>query len=116
MTHCGWNSTLEAIAVGKPMVTWPISAEQFYNEKFVNEILRIGTGVGVKEWVKVLGDHVSSEAIEKAINRLMTGEEAEEMRSRARKLAEMAREAGEEGGSSHSDFNSLVEELRWLRA
>ncbi|XP_002518722.4 uncharacterized protein LOC8288161 [Ricinus communis] len=112
VTHCGWNSTLEGITAGKPMVTWPISAEQFYNEKLVTEILKIGTGVGVKEWVKFHGDHVTSEAVEKAINRIMTGEEAEEMRSRAKKLAEMAGHAVEEGGSSYSDLNALVEELR----
>ena len=59
------------------MVTWPISADQFDNERFVNENLKIGTGVGVIEWVKEHCDHVTSESIEKAINRLMTGEEAE---------------------------------------
>ena len=42
----------------------------------MNEILKIGTGVGVNQWVKAHGDHVTSEAIEKVINRLMTGEEA----------------------------------------
>jgi hypothetical protein len=45
----------------------------------------------------------------------MVGEEAEEMRSRAKKLGETARKAVEEGGSSYSDFNALIEELRWRR-
>ncbi|KAF2321088.1 hypothetical protein GH714_033779 [Hevea brasiliensis] len=60
VTHCGWNSTLEGITAGKPMVTWPVSAEQFYNEKLVIEVLKIGIGVGVKEWVKWHGDHVEA--------------------------------------------------------
>ncbi|KAF2321090.1 hypothetical protein GH714_033787 [Hevea brasiliensis] len=115
VTHCGWNSTLEGITAGKPMVTWPVSAEQFYNEKLVIEVLKIGIGVGVKEWVKWHGDHVESKAIEKAITRIMVGQEAEEMRSRSKKLGEMARQAVEEGGSSYSDFNALVEELSWRR-
>ncbi|KDP24998.1 hypothetical protein JCGZ_23981 [Jatropha curcas] len=96
VTHCGWNSTLEGVSAGKPMVTWPVSAEQFYNEKLVTEVLKIGIGVGAKEWVRLHGDYVKSEAIEKAISRVMEGEEAEEMRSRARKLGEMARQAVEE--------------------
>ncbi|PRQ43685.1 putative flavonol 7-O-beta-glucosyltransferase [Rosa chinensis] len=32
LTHCGWNSILEAICPGIPMITWPRFAEQFYNE------------------------------------------------------------------------------------
>jgi len=36
-------------------------------------------------------------------------EEAEEMRSRAKKLGETARTAVEEGLSSCSDFNALIE-------
>ncbi|XP_073267309.1 scopoletin glucosyltransferase-like [Populus alba] len=115
VTHCGWNSTLEGITAGKPLITWPVFAEQFYNEKLVTDVLRTEVGVGVKEWVRVRGDHVKSEAVEKAITRIMVGEEAEEKRSRANKLGEMARKAVEEGGSSWSDFNALIEELRSYR-
>ncbi|XWS54766.1 hypothetical protein CRYUN_Cryun10bG0117300 [Craigia yunnanensis] len=50
MTHLGWNSTLESITAGVPMVTWPLSNEQFYNEKLVTDILKVGVGVGVQEW------------------------------------------------------------------
>jgi len=37
VTHCGWNSTLEAVTVtaGVPMVTWPVAAHQFFNHKLV---------------------------------------------------------------------------------
>ncbi|KAG6735700.1 hypothetical protein POTOM_061649 [Populus tomentosa] len=115
VTHCGWNSTLEGITAGKPMVTWPIFAEQFYNEKLVTDVLKTGVGVGVKEWLRMHGDHVKSEAVEKTITQIMVGEEAEETRSRAKKLGETARKAVEEGGSSYSDFNALIEELRRRR-
>ncbi|OAY45582.1 scopoletin glucosyltransferase [Manihot esculenta] len=112
VTHCGWNSTLEAISAGVPMVTWPLSAEQFYNEKLVTQILRIGVAVGAQQWASTVGDSVKKEAIKKAVEHIMASEETEEMRCRAKKLAEMARKATEEGGSSHSDFNSLIEQLR----
>jgi len=74
-----------------------------------NSVLKIGVGVGVKEWLRVNGDHVKSEAVEKAITQIMMGEEIEEMRSRAKKLGETARKAVEEGGSSCSNFNALIE-------
>lgn len=116
VTHCGWNSILEGVSAGLPLVTWPVSGEQFYNEKYVTEILRIGVAVGAKKWARFVGDSVSREAVESAVNRIMDGEEAEEMRSRARALAEMAREAFEEGGSSSSDLNALIEELKLRRS
>ncbi|KAG2685453.1 hypothetical protein I3843_10G119100 [Carya illinoinensis] len=115
VTHCGWNSTLEGVAAGVTMVTWPISAEQFYNEKLVTQVLKIGVTVGVQQWIRVGGDIIKKEAIEKAVRQIMVGEEAEEMRRRAKALAEMARIAVEEGGSSYSDLNASIEELKSLR-
>ncbi|KAG6710188.1 hypothetical protein I3843_06G162700 [Carya illinoinensis] len=115
VTHCGWNSTLEGVAAGVTMVTWPVSAEQFYNEKLVTQVLKIGVAVGVQQWIRVVGDSIKKEAIEKAVRQIMVGEEAEEMRRRAKALAEMARIAVEEGGSSYSDLNASIEELKSLR-
>jgi hypothetical protein len=37
VTHWGWNSTLEGIR--------PIFAEQFYNEKLVTDVLKVGAVV-----------------------------------------------------------------------
>ncbi|KAJ6896388.1 scopoletin glucosyltransferase [Populus alba x Populus x berolinensis] len=112
MTHCGWNSTLEGVTAGVPMVTWPLGAEQFCNEKLITDVLKIGIGVGALEWSryekKII---VRKEDIEKAIIQLLVGEEAEEIRNRARVLKEMARRATKEGGSSYSDLTAFLEEL-----
>lgn len=101
VTHCGWNSTLEAVSAGVPMLTWPVSAEQFYNEKFVTDILQIGVPVGVKKWNRIVGDNITSNALQKALHRIMIGEEAEPMRNRAHKLAQMATTALQHNGSSY---------------
>ncbi|KAG5238792.1 scopoletin glucosyltransferase [Salix suchowensis] len=115
VTHCGWNSTVEGIAAGVPMATCPLSAEQFYNEKLVTQILKIGIRIGVQEQALSGGDSIKSEALEKAVSQLMEGEEAEEMRSRAAAYGKMARKAVEEGGSSYSDLNALIDELSFCR-
>ncbi|XP_038888267.1 scopoletin glucosyltransferase-like [Benincasa hispida] len=114
ITHCGWNSTLEGVAAGVPMVTWPVSAEQFYNEKLVTEVLKVGVAVGVEKWVRIVGDFIGKGAVEKAIRRVMEGEEAEEMRNRAKELGEMSRKAVAENGSSCSDLDALIKELKSL--
>ncbi|KAF2294665.1 hypothetical protein GH714_014607 [Hevea brasiliensis] len=81
----------------------------------VGDLLKIGVAVGAQEWSrhekKIL---VKKEDIEKSMSRLMVGEEAEEIRNRAMALKEMARRATEEG-SSYSDVNALLEELRALK-
>uniref|UniRef100_A0A6N2L3C8 Glycosyltransferase n=1 Tax=Salix viminalis TaxID=40686 RepID=A0A6N2L3C8_SALVM len=113
VTHCGWNSAVEGIAAGVPMATCPLSAEQFYNEKLVTQILKKGIRIGVQEQALSGGDSIKSEALEKAVSQLMEGEEAEEMRSRAAAFGKMARKAVEEGGSSYSgQMGSLGRQLQ----
>ncbi|KAJ4716274.1 Glycosyltransferase [Melia azedarach] len=115
LTHCGWNSILEGVSNGVPMITMPLYAEQFYNEKLVTDVLKIGVSVGAQECTRSIDAKkfsLKKGDIENALNRLMVGEEAEEMRSRAQVLKEMARKAVEEGGSSDSDINALLQELR----
>ncbi|PRQ24844.1 putative UDP-glucuronosyl/UDP-glucosyltransferase [Rosa chinensis] len=99
VTHYGWNSVIEAISDGVPMAMWPALADQFYNEKLVIQILGIGVGVGVSKWARFGGERVKSEAIETVVKQIMVGEKSEEMRSRAKKLREMARNSVKEGGS-----------------
>ncbi|KAJ8434040.1 LOW QUALITY PROTEIN: hypothetical protein Cgig2_001233 [Carnegiea gigantea] len=80
--HCGWNSTLESISAGKPMVTWP-----YYNEKLVTQILK--NGVPKKCSKTFTTDYlVKQETIEKALRNIMMGDGAKEMRHGAKSLKE----------------------------
>ncbi|XP_016461186.1 scopoletin glucosyltransferase-like [Nicotiana tabacum] len=111
VTHCGWNSTLEGISAGVPVVTWPVFGEQFFNEKLVTEVLRTGVGVGSVQWKRIASEGVKREAISKAIKQVMESEEAEGFRNRAEEYKEMARQAVEEGGSSYSGLTSLLQDI-----
>lgn len=120
LTHCGWNSTLEGVCAGVPMVTWPIFAEQFFNEKLVAQVLKIGERVG-NEIAVPLGEEgkygvlVNREQVREAIGKIMSeGKEGEDRRERSSKLAEMAKKATEEGGSSYLDITFLMEDIRKL--
>lgn len=41
-THSGWNSTLESIAAGVPMICWPHFVDQLVNSRMVSEVWKIG--------------------------------------------------------------------------
>ncbi|CAI9289514.1 unnamed protein product [Lactuca saligna] len=120
LTHCGWNSTLEGVCAGVPMVTWPQFQEQFYNEKLVVQVLRIGVSVGAQNVVhwgeeEKSGVQVKSEELRKAIEMLMEeGKEGEERRKRAKELSKLSHIAIEEGGSSHQNMRRLIEDIRKL--
>ncbi|CAI9762097.1 unnamed protein product [Fraxinus pennsylvanica] len=106
LTHCGWNSTLEGVCAGVPMITWPMFAEQFYNEKFIVHVLRIGVRIGVEK----SGGFIEGDQVKRAIELLMDEGEGEERRKRALKLGETAKEAVEEGGSSYSNITMLIQD------
>ncbi|KAL2345129.1 hypothetical protein Fmac_006414 [Flemingia macrophylla] len=117
ITHCGWNSTLEAICAGVPMVTWPLFADQFLNESLVVHVLRVGVKVGTKSPVtwgeeEKIGVLVKKEDVERAIAELMDEtSESEERRKRIREFADKAKRAVERGGSSHSNVNLLIQDI-----
>nr|UNG76930.1 uridine diphosphate glycosyltransferase [Paris polyphylla var. chinensis] len=114
VTHCGWNTCLEGVSAGVPMVTWPFFVEHFFNERLIVELLGIGVSLGVKECAikKEEMPVLDSTKIERAVNRLMSeGDEAEVRRRRARELGEKAKRAIEEGGSSYIDVGNLIAEL-----
>ncbi|KAL5740901.1 hypothetical protein ACOSQ2_030081 [Xanthoceras sorbifolium] len=115
LTHCGWNSTLEGLSAGVPLVTCPLFAEQFINEKLVVEVLGIGASVGVEAAVTwgledKFGLLMKREQVKEAIEKVMDkGEEGEERRKRARELGEMAKCAVEQGGSSYLNMEKLIQ-------
>ncbi|XP_031276263.1 UDP-glycosyltransferase 73C1-like [Pistacia vera] len=116
LTHCGWNSILEGVSAGLPMMTWPLLAEQFFNEQFVLRILRIGEKVGASIVMnrgeeKQCGVMVKREGIRKAIQMVMDEEEGKEKKKRAKELGEMANKALEGGESSYRNIKLLIEDI-----
>ncbi|CAN4110080.1 unnamed protein product [Withania somnifera] len=115
MTHCGTNSVLEAITSGVPMLTWPLYADQFYNEKLV-EVLGLGVKVGAEVWnsgIEITSPVLGSPKIREAIERLMSGsEEVMNIRDKAMAMSKMAKDATNEGGSSWNNLTALIEDIK----
>ncbi|QCD98543.1 cytokinin-N-glucosyltransferase [Vigna unguiculata] len=99
-THCGWNSTLESICEGVPMICMPIFTDQKVNARYVSHVWRVGLQ---------LEKRVEREEIQRIITTLMdVNGEAKEIRDRALKLKEEAELCLRQGGSSRSSLQALV--------
>ncbi|PIN21477.1 UDP-glucuronosyl and UDP-glucosyl transferase [Handroanthus impetiginosus] len=117
LTHCGWNSTIEGVCSGVPMLTWPMFAEQFLNERLIVEVLKIGVKVGVESPVRwgdeeKVGVLVRKEQIGSAIEMLMDGgEEGKKRRIRVQDLREIAISKMEDSGSAHANILVLIRDI-----
>ncbi|XP_003559483.1 UDP-glycosyltransferase 73C4 [Brachypodium distachyon] len=117
VSHCGWNSALDALCAGVPLATWPLRADQFLNEALLVDVLRVGVRVREVACQADGGAVVPAEAVAGAVGKLMASDGADEAagrKARVKELAVAARAAVEEGGSSCGDWTRLVDELKAL--
>ncbi|RHN42111.1 putative hydroquinone glucosyltransferase [Medicago truncatula] len=103
LTHCGWNSTLESIASGVPMITWPLFGEQRLNAILLIEGLKVGLKVKFNE-----SGIAEREEIAKVIRDLMLGEERSEIEQRIEELKYASTCALAEDGSSTRVLSQLA--------
>ncbi|KAF7147607.1 hypothetical protein RHSIM_Rhsim03G0028200 [Rhododendron simsii] len=110
LTHCGWNSTMESVFAGVPMLALPLRSDQVHNGKIIAEDL--GVGVRLKRVVG-LENVIGREEIAETVKRFMdlNEEESKEMRRRAKELQETCHRAVEAGGSTDANVNDFLESL-----
>lgn len=98
-THSGWNSTLESVSEGVPMMCRPQFADQMMNARYVVDTW----GVGLE-----LEGELQRGGVEMAIRKLMKGREGEEMRGRAKELKKIVADCLEARGTSQVATDKLV--------
>lgn len=103
VTHCGWNSVLEAVSAGVPMVAWPLYAEQRVNRVVLVEEIKIAVPMEEGE-----GGFVSSGEVEKRVREVMESEEGVVVRERITGMKIAAKDALSGGGSSYVALDGLV--------
>ena len=101
LSHCGWNSTLESITNGVPIIAWPLYSEQKMNAALVVEELGVGVRPTTKEMV------VGREEIEKTVRMIMV----EKLRESVKELKQSGERALAKGGSSYNALSLLAKQL-----
>eukprot|EP01018_Ginkgo_biloba_P017537 Gb_37407 [translate_table: standard] len=104
LSHCGWNSTLESISMGVPILGCPLIAEQNTNAWFVEHHWKVG--------LSIRDGKLEANEVENKIRALMQEERGVGVRRRCREWMENAREAMAEGGSSNTNLEAFVEDIR----
>ncbi|XP_052206306.1 crocetin glucosyltransferase, chloroplastic-like [Diospyros lotus] len=104
VSHCGWNSTVESLVSGVPVVAFPQWTDQPTNAKLVEDVWMTGKRVG-----KNGEGIVESEEIYRCIEMVMGGDE---MRRNAKKWKVVAMEAAMEGGSSDFNLKAFLDDVR----
>ncbi|KAL4183725.1 hypothetical protein AMTRI_Chr11g99710 [Amborella trichopoda] len=89
LSHCGWNSVLESLSQGVPLIGWPMGAEQFLNSTMLGDEK---VGVCVEVW---------REKVARVVAAVVKGEKGEALR---KGMAE--EESG--GGSSLRAMDEFV--------
>ncbi|KAJ8637200.1 hypothetical protein MRB53_011467 [Persea americana] len=104
VTHCGWNSVLEALCAGVPMVAWPLYAEQRQNRLVMVKEMRLALPVeeGQDGWV-------TAEEVERRVRELTESEEGKGLRERTVEMKEEAMAAMTESGSSRVALAELAQ-------
>ncbi|KAG0452673.1 hypothetical protein HPP92_025337 [Vanilla planifolia] len=87
VTHCGWNSTMEGLALGVPMVGMPQWTDQPTDAKYLEDV-----------W-----------EVERCIREVMEGERSSQIRRRAAEWREASRRAVDAGGSSDRNVVEFLE-------
>ncbi|XP_012078445.2 crocetin glucosyltransferase, chloroplastic [Jatropha curcas] len=107
ISHCGWNSTLESLVSGVPVVAFPQWTDQGTNAKLIEDDWEIGVRVVPNEEGIVEGEEIT-----RCLDLVMgDGEKGKDVRKNAKKWKDLAREAVKESGSSDKNLKAFVDEV-----
>jgi hypothetical protein len=107
VSHCGWNSILESLWFGVPILTWPIYAEQQMNAFMM--VKELGLSVELKIDYRRGSDVIVAGEIEKGLKSLMDSDNI--VHKKVNEIKELARNAVVDGGSSFISIGKLIDHI-----
>ncbi|GKU89228.1 hypothetical protein SLEP1_g3394 [Rubroshorea leprosula] len=107
VTHCGWNSILEAICAGVPMLAWPLYAEQKMNKASLVEEAKVALPLDELE-----DGLVSAGELEKRVRELMESDTGKQVRERILTFRNEVGPSMEKDGSSVTALAKFIDQIQ----
>ncbi|KAK8626899.1 hypothetical protein V6N13_134529 [Hibiscus sabdariffa] len=109
VSHCGWNSTMEALSCGVPIVAFPQWGDQVTDAVYLVDVFKTGVRMcrGAAE-----NRIIPKEEVEKCFVEATTGPKASELKSNALKWKAAAEAAVADGGSSERNIQAFIDEVK----
>ncbi|XP_061369284.1 UDP-glycosyltransferase 83A1-like [Gastrolobium bilobum] len=104
ISHCGWNSTMESVSNGIPILCWPCFADQFLNRSYICDVWKVGLGLE-RDGSGIITQSEIISKIEKLFN-------DEHVKARAADLKEKVQTSTGQGGLSNSNLDSFIS---WIK-
>jgi hydroquinone glucosyltransferase len=104
LTDCGWNSVLDSVVSGVPMVVWPLYAEQRENTVLLCEETR----AALRPRAHGADGMVLTEDIAEVVREMMHGEKGAAARAKVAELREAAASALRPSGVSYETLAQVV--------
>ncbi|CAI9770646.1 unnamed protein product [Fraxinus pennsylvanica] len=110
LSHCGWNSTKEAILAGVPMLTFPIMNDQVPNAKMIVEDWKFGWRVKREFEEENL---TTREEIKQLVQRFMSLEsrERKQLEEKAKEIQKVCEREFADGGSFQNNIDSFTKSI-----
>ncbi|KAL9229799.1 hypothetical protein vseg_005228 [Gypsophila vaccaria] len=108
LTHCGWNSTLEAVIGGVPVIAYPDWTDQLTNAKLLVDVFKIGVRMRKSDEDGGVGE----DEVKRCIYEVTQGPNAMAMKDQAIKWKEAAKTAISPYGSSTKIINNFISEIK----
>ncbi|KAE9607794.1 hypothetical protein Lal_00013400 [Lupinus albus] len=106
ISHCGWNSTIESLVTGVPVICYPDWTDQKTNAILIENVIKNGVNLKCDE------DRVAStKEIERCISEVMDGPSALRIKKRATEIKESARKSLQEGGTSDQNLDKFINDF-----
>ncbi|MFQ6661735.1 hypothetical protein Gotur_029783 [Gossypium turneri] len=109
VSHCGWNSTMEALSCGVPIVAFPQWGDQVTDAVYLVDVFKTGVRMGRGEAENKI---IPKEEVAKCFVEATVGPKAKDLKRNALKWKAAAEAAMAGGGSSDRNIQAFINEVR----